>query len=39
MYSAVIPSYHSEEKEEKKNEIIRADDPQNKDKVKKILFG
>jgi hypothetical protein len=44
MYSAVIPSYHSKEKEGNKEtqqdeEVINADDPRNKDMVKKILFG
>jgi hypothetical protein len=38
MYSAVLPSYHSKEKDEK-GEVIRADDPQNNDKVRKLLFG
>lgn len=37
MYSAVLPSYHSKGEEEK--EVIKADDPRNKDKVRGIIFG
>ena len=43
MYSRVLPSYESEDKQEKKEdvgeEVINADDPANRDKVREILFG
>jgi hypothetical protein len=39
MYSAVLPSYHSKEKESNGKEVINADDPQNKDKIKELLFS
>ena len=43
LYSVVIPSYGGTEDKKKKNrdngEIIRADDPKNKDLVKAIING
>jgi hypothetical protein len=36
MYDAVLPSYDSENE---KNEVIKADDPRNKERVHDILFG
>ena len=35
LYCSVLPSYD----DEKENEIINADDPRNREKVKNILFG
>lgn len=41
LYSAVIPSYKSRDKQDgdgkKKQEEIKADDPSNKEKVRKFL--
>lgn len=43
LYSAVIPSYKSRDKKDgggdrkKKHEEIKADDPSNKEKVRKFL--
>ena len=37
MYSATIPSYDSGER--KKQDIVKADDPKNKDKVHSIIEG
>lgn len=41
LYSAVIPSYKSRDKKDgdgkKKQDEIRADDPANRDKVRKFL--
>lgn len=40
MYNAVIPSYRSsKDKEKKKEKVIKADDPANRDLVRQILFG
>ncbi len=38
MYSSVVPSYNSSSDEKKDNEIIDASNPENIDKVNKILF-
>lgn len=35
LYSSSIPGYD----DEKEDEVIKADDPKNKEKVNKILFG
>ncbi|MDR0619182.1 MAG: hypothetical protein LBG17_04720 [Bacteroidales bacterium] len=38
MYSSVLPSYDSDSDNDKKNnEIIDADDPANKEKIKRLL--
>lgn len=38
MYGAVLPSYDSEEKKEgKEQQVIKADDPTNRDKVRKFF--
>lgn len=37
LLQSVIPNSNSDEKKE--NEIINADDPKNRDAVRKILFG
>lgn len=39
MYSKVVPVYDREKKDKEKEEIINADDPSNKNKVREILFG
>lgn len=44
MYGSVLPSYNSGKKKRKDkdsddNEVINADDPRNRDKVRSILFG
>lgn len=40
LYGAVLPSYDNEKTEEgKSEEVIKADDPANRDKVRNILFG
>lgn len=39
LYSAVLPSYDSKEKEPKKEKVIDADDPKNRDLVRKELYG
>jgi hypothetical protein len=43
MYGAVLPSYKSKKGNETdksdENEVINADDPRNRDKVRAILFG
>ncbi len=42
LYSAAIPSYGGKKKtnkEGKSNEVIKADDPKNKDLVKAIING
>lgn len=36
MYGAVLPKY---KKENDKNEVIKADDPANREKVRKIICG
>jgi len=36
LYSSTIPGRDDEQKSE---EIINADDPKNKEKIRKILFG
>ena len=38
LYSSVLPG-HDDEKAEKGNEVINADDPKNKEKIKQMLFG
>lgn len=40
MYGAVLPSYNSkkDKKENANNEVINADDPRNRDKVRSILY-
>ena len=38
MYSAVLPSYNSDnEKKGKQQEVIKADDPKNNKRVKDII--
>ncbi|MEL7586663.1 MAG: hypothetical protein AAGU19_08100 [Prolixibacteraceae bacterium] len=39
MYSAVLPSYDDEKESKEDEEVINADDPKNRDKVRQILFG
>lgn len=43
MYGAVLPSYKSGKRSKTgrpdSHEVINADDPKNRDKVKSILFG
>jgi hypothetical protein len=40
MYSAVLPSYHKSEKGKGgKGERINADDPENREKVMREMFG
>lgn len=41
MYSACLPSYTSgkDKKGNDDDEVINADDPRNRDKVRQILFG
>ena len=41
LYGAVLPSIDSEddEKKDKKEEVINADDPANREKVRSLLFG
>lgn len=40
MYGSVLPSYNDTNKgTEKDNEVINADDPKNRDKVRSIMFG
>lgn len=41
MYGSVLPSYNDKSKEaEKENddEVINADDPENREKVRRIMF-
>lgn len=41
MYGSVIPSYKSNKKDQKKNdenEVINADDPRNRERVRSILY-
>ena len=38
LYSAVLPSYDTDREKSKDSDTIRADDPENKEKVRKILF-
>jgi len=37
LYSSVIPSHDDES--EGKEDVMNADDPRNKEKIKEILFG
>lgn len=40
LYSAVLPSYNSKKKDKdgvEKQDVIKVDDPNNRDRVKKIL--
>lgn len=40
LYGAVLPSYNSKKKDKKeveKQDVIKVDDPKNRDKVRKIL--
>ena len=40
MYGAVLPSYHSKkgsDKGGKEQEIVKADDPRNRERVRKFL--
>jgi hypothetical protein len=40
MYASVLPGYSDKNKGAgKDNEVINADDPKNRDKVRSILFG
>lgn len=43
LYCATLPSYEGKEKDEKEknddNEVIKADDPKNREKTRQILFG
>jgi len=38
LYSAVLPSYDTDREKSKDSDTIRADDPENKEQVRKILF-
>lgn len=38
LYCAVLPSYDTDREKSKDSDTIRADDPENKEKVRKILF-
>ena len=39
LYGAVLPSYDSEDnKQAEKEDVINADDPANREKVRSILF-
>jgi len=38
MYSAVIPSYDYDTGTKDKGEVINADDPKNREKVRNILY-
>jgi len=38
MYSAVIPSYDSDTETKDNGEVINADDPKNREKVRNILY-
>jgi hypothetical protein len=38
LYSAVLPSYDTGREKSKDSDTIRADDPENKEQVRKILF-
>ncbi len=38
LYGAVIPSYRNKKDEDgKKQEVINADDPSNRDKIRQVL--
>lgn len=37
LYSSSIPGYDDEKQEDE--DVINADDPKNKEKIKKLLFG
>lgn len=41
MYGAVLPSYHSKKdgngKDEQEQEVVKADDPKNRERVRKFL--
>lgn len=40
LYGAVLPSFDNVKTEtQKSEEVIKADDPANRDKVRNILFG
>lgn len=42
LYGAVLPSYDDDNEDEvdrKKDEVINADDPANKEKIRMLLFG
>ncbi|MDR0385397.1 MAG: hypothetical protein LBH60_04910 [Prevotellaceae bacterium] len=42
MYGSVLPSYGDKKKgvdKDNDNEVINADDPKNRDKVRSIMFG
>lgn len=44
LYGAVLPSYdddndNEDEVDRKKDEVINADDPANKEKIRMLLFG
>jgi hypothetical protein len=42
MYGSVLPSYGDKNKgadKDNDNEVINADDPKNRDKVRSIMFG
>jgi len=38
MYNAVIPGYDTDDKECGNDEVINADDPKNREKVRSILY-
>jgi hypothetical protein len=41
IYSSVLPGYDFDKdgRDNKKDEVINADDPANRDRINKILFG
>jgi hypothetical protein len=39
LYNAVLPSYNSPKEEKKKDKVINASDPKNRDLVHSIMFG
>lgn len=39
MYGKVLPHYGDKKEEKKGEEVINADDPKNRDKVRQILSG
>jgi hypothetical protein len=39
MYSSVLPSYSGKKDKSKAGEVINADDPKNRNAVRKLLFG
>lgn len=39
MYGKVLPHYGDKKEEKKREEVVNADDPKNRDKVRQILSG